>query len=67
MYIGEDAHETIAGLCSSKQGASVDTTERYEMDVTLPVSALERVAHGRKTRTLENHKGAAPQSPTPKD
>ena len=54
------AHKAVPGLRRSKQGASSGTTKGDEVEITLSVAALQRVAHGRKIRTLENRKGAAP-------
>jgi len=65
-YFRKDAHKAIASLRGSKQRAPAETTEGDEVEITLPVTALQWVTHGRKTRTLENRKGAAPQSPASK-
>jgi hypothetical protein len=58
----QDGHEAIASPRGSEQGAPSETTEGDEVEITLSVAALQGVAHGRKTRTLENRKGAAPDS-----
>ena len=58
----QDGHEAIASPRGSEQGAPSGTTEGDEVEITLSVAALQGVAHGRKTRTLENSKGAAPDS-----
>ncbi len=51
----------VAGLTGSKQRAPAQTTERDEVKIALSVTALQWIAHCTKTRTLEIHKGAAPQ------
>ena len=56
----QDGHEAIASPRGSEQGAPSETTEGDEVEITLSVAALQRITHGRKTRTLENRKGAAP-------
>jgi hypothetical protein len=56
----QDEHEVIASPRGSEQGAPSETTKGDEVEITLSVAALQRVAHGGKTRTLENRKGAAP-------
>jgi len=59
-YFRQDGHEAIASPRDSEQGAPSKTTEGDEVEITLSVAALQRVTHGRKTRVLENRKGAAP-------
>jgi hypothetical protein len=56
----QDGHEAIASPRGSEQGAPSETTEGDEVEITLSVAALQRVAHRRKTRTLEKRNGAAP-------
>ena len=56
----QDGHEAIASPHGSEQGTPSETTEGDEVEITLSVAALQRITHGRKTRTLENRKGAAP-------
>jgi hypothetical protein len=58
----QDGNEAVASPRGSEQGAPSETTEGDEVEITLSVAALQGVAHGRKTRTLENRKGAAPDS-----
>jgi len=49
----QDADEAIAGLRRSEQGAPSGTTEGNEVEITLPVAALQRVAHVRKPAPLK--------------
>ena len=56
----QDGHEAIASPRGSEQGVPSEATEGDEVEITLSVAALQRVTHGRKTRTLQNRKGAAP-------
>ena len=58
----QDGNEAVASPCGSEQGAPSGTTEGDEVEISLSVAALQGVAHGRKTRTLEKRKGAAPDS-----
>jgi hypothetical protein len=60
----KNTDKTIPAVRASQERASMKTTKRYEMKIALAVTSFQRIAHGRKTRTLESHKGAAPQSPT---
>lgn len=60
----KNADETIPTFSASKQRASMKITKRYEMKIALAVASFQRIAHGRKARTLESHQGAAPQSPS---
>jgi hypothetical protein len=55
----QDGHEAIASPRGSERGAPSETTEGDEVEITLSVAALQGVAHGRKTRTLENRKDVA--------
>jgi len=50
----QDGHEAIASPRGSEQGTPSETTEGDEVEITLSVAALQRITHGRKTRTLEN-------------
>jgi len=62
----EDRHEAIASPRVSEQGTPSEATEGDEVEITLSVAALQGVAHGRKTRTLEKRKDAAPDPPRTK-
>jgi len=53
-YFRQDGHEAIASPRVSEQGAPSEATEGDEVEITLSVAALQRITHGRKTRTLEN-------------
>ena len=62
----EPLHKAVAGIYGSKQRAAIYATERDEVKIALTVAAFKWVAHRIKTRTLEIHKGAAPQPPISK-
>jgi hypothetical protein len=56
----EDFHKLVTGTPRSKKRSATVTTEGDEVEIASTVIAPQRVAHNRKTRTLENHKGAPP-------
>jgi len=59
-HLVEDSYKAIPALCCPQKRPPPVTTKGHKMEIVPAVVPLQRVAHGRKSRTLENHKGAAP-------
>ena len=50
-YFIQDFHESVPRSSCSQQRSPSITTERNEMQITLPIVPFERIAHRGKTKT----------------